>query len=249
MPVDLSGSTNILLRAMSPADRSILSSHCDRVDIERGQVLETKNETIEWTYFLEGGIASVVIDNNGGTTEIGLFGREGASGLSMLLGSKLSANRTFMQVNGSTALRIPTVILAQTAIDRPDIRHTLLRFLHTMTLQMGQTIVANARLETLGRIARWLLMCHDRVDGDYVLLTHDFLAMMIGAQRPSVTDGLHILESERMIRSQRGAVLVLNRAGLEGLADIAYGFAEDEYSRIIAPFGKFHDERWRLDNH
>jgi CRP-like cAMP-binding protein len=120
------------------------------------------------------------------------------------------------------------------------LRELLLRYVQTLLIQTAQSAVANARYQIEARLARWLLMCHDRVEGDEIALTHEFMAMMIGAQRSGVTVALHILEGAAMIRSKRGRVIILDREKLEDLAGDSYGPAEAEYRRLIAPFGVAH---------
>ncbi len=88
------------------------------------------------------------------------------------------------------------------------------------------------------RLARWLLMCHDRVDGDMIHITHDYMAVMLGTHRSAVTSALHVLEGERMIQTERGSVRIVDRPRLETAAQDTYGLAEAEYRRLVAPFGK-----------
>ena len=103
---------------------------------------------------------------------------------------------------------------------------------------MGRSILSNAR-DALGvRIARWLLMRHDRVGGDELLICHDKIAFSLGIRRASVTDALHILEGERLIRCRRGRILIRNRRGLEAMAADSYGPPEACYRRLMGPFGK-----------
>ena len=101
---------------------------------------------------------------------------------------------------------------------------------------MGQTAVSNGLYKTEERLARWLLMAHDRLDGDELPLTHDFLSIMLGVHRPGVTLALHFLEGAGMIRAKRGRITVLDRGKLEQAAGESYGPAEEEYERLIGPF-------------
>ena len=231
---------NILLAAVSTDDRALLRPYLTRVKLAREQVLVPLGAPVEFVYFSEGGVASVTALSTGenNRTEIGIYGREGMSATHLLLDSDRSPHETFIQVDGSTGIRIAAARLIE-AVDRsPSLRRLLLRFVQVMMVQSGQSSASNARAQIESRLARWLLMCHDRVDGDEVALTHEFMAMMIGAQRSGVTVALHILEGAGMIRSTRGRVLVLDRAKLEDLAGATYGPAEAEYNRLIGPFGK-----------
>jgi CRP-like cAMP-binding protein len=114
----------------------------------------------------------------------------------------------------------------------------MLRFVQAMNVQAASTAAANAHYALPERLARWLLMCHDRVDGDHLDLTHDFMSMMLAVRRSSVTVTLHTLEGTQAIRAVRGTVTVLDRNRLEEIAGESYGEAETECRRLIGPFGK-----------
>jgi CRP-like cAMP-binding protein len=113
----------------------------------------------------------------------------------------------------------------------------LLRFVQAFTIQLGRTIVSNLIDPIEQRLSRWLLMNHDRLGIENIALTHQQLGVMLGVRRASVTDTLHMLEGEHVIRSRRGSITVRDRARLRRIAGESYGFAEAEYSRLIAPFG------------
>ena len=231
--------SNLLLNAVSANDLELLKPHLVRIKLEREHVLVAPDEPIEHVYFLEGGIASIVSDMpDTGPCEIGIFGREGLSGLSAILGSETTPNKTFMQVDGTTALRIDLVRLQAAMNQSSTLAAAVLKFIQTMMVQVSHTAVSNAHHRLEGRLARWLLMCHDRVEGDEIVLTHRFMSMMITAQRSGVTVTLHILEGGGAIRSTRGLVTILNRERLEDIAGDAYGAPEAEYRRLIAPFGR-----------
>jgi len=108
----------------------------------------------------------------------------------------------------------------------------LLKYAHVFMIQIAATALADGRFDVEKRLARWVLMSHDRL-GDTLTLTHDFLALMLGVRRPSVTDALHKLEGKRAIRSERGLVIVLDRPLLEQIAGQAYGTPEAEYRRLF----------------
>jgi hypothetical protein len=113
----------------------------------------------------------------------------------------------------------------------------LLRYVQTVLVQNAQSAATNAHHRVEARLARWLLMCHDRIEGDEIALTHEFIGMMISAERSGVTITLHILEGAGMIRSTRGRVTIRNREMLEELAGDSYGVPEAEYRRLIGPLG------------
>jgi len=233
---------NLLLNAMLGDDLALLKPHFARIELEREQTLVIADEPIKHIYFPEGGIASVVSDMpDTGPCEIGIFGCEGMSGISAILGSETTPNKTFMQVDGTTALRIKLVHLREAIGQSPTLLPVLLKYVHTMMVQLAHTAVTNAHHRMEARLARWLLMCHDRVQGNEIELTHRFMSTMITAQRSGVTVTLHILEGGGAIRSTRGLVTILNRDRLEEIAGDAYGSPEAEYRRLIAPFGRSAD--------
>jgi CRP-like cAMP-binding protein len=122
---------------------------------------------------------------------------------------------------------------------RTAIRHSLslharfLRYAHTLMVQIAQTAYANAGFGLEARLARWILMTDDRLEREDLPLTHDFLSMMLGVRRPGVTIAVQNLESNRLIRAKRGHITVLDRTGLEGVADSAYGASEAEYASVM----------------
>ncbi|SER80330.1 Crp/Fnr family transcriptional regulator [Rhizobium sp. NFR03] len=224
---------NGLLASLSPPDLDIMLAQLERIDLVHGQVLYQPFEKITYAYFFLGGLSSEVIrDSSGQRVEIGCVGREGLSGLPLLLGIGEAPHQAFMQIGGP-ALRISAERLAAVLKDHPSIRNALMKFVHTFMMQVASTALADARYTINERLARWILMAHDRAGEDDLPLTHDFLALMLGVRRPSVTTALHILEGENLIRSSRGTVTVRDRTGLERLAGGSYGFAEAEYKRVI----------------
>jgi len=117
--------------------------------------------------------------------------------------------------------------------ERPKVRALLLRYAMSLVAQMSRTIVSNLIHSVDRRTARWLLLYHDRVDGDEISITHEELGIMLGVRRSSITDALHQLEGNGAVRGYRGRVRVCNRRELEQLAGETYGFAEREYARLL----------------
>ena len=236
---ELFHSRNILLNALSEDDRALLTPHFERVLLEREMVLAAPDEPIAHVYFPEGGIASITsMSVEGDRTEVGIFGREGVSGASLLLGADQSPHETFIQVDHSHALRISSATFMKAVESSATLQRMMLRYVQTLFVQTSQSTVANARYQIEARLARWLLMCRDRYDGDEIPLTHEFMAIMVGAQRSGVTIALHVLEGAGMIRSARGRVTIVDRDKLEEIAGDSYGRAEAEYRRLIGPFGE-----------
>lgn len=231
--------TNLLLGALSPEDLALLKPHLTREKLDREQVLIPAGGSIEHVWFPEGGVASVVARKvDSGRTEVGIFGREGFAGTPLLLDVDTSPHEIFVQVDGATALRIDAVPFVAAVDASVTLRKTLLRYVQTFIIQTADSAISNAHQRIEARLARWLLMCHDRNDSDEIMLTHEFMALMIAADRSGVTVSLHVLEGAGMIRSKRGRVLILDRQNLEELAGEGYGRPEAEYRKLIGPFGK-----------
>ena len=232
-------STNLLLDRLSPDDLELLEPYFTREKLDVKKVLIAANQPIEHVWFPEGGVASVVATmDDEGLTEVGIFGRDGFAGTPLLLGADTSPHETFMQVDGHTGLRIDASRFLAAVDQSATLRTALLRYVQTFITQTAHSAVSNAHQRIEARLARWLLMCHDRNDSDDIALTHEFMAMMIAAERSGVTVSLHVLEGAGMIRSKRGRVIILDRHKLEELAGDAYGRPEAEYRRLIGPFGK-----------
>ena len=229
---------NRLLLALSLQDFGLLQPQLERVPLPVGTCLVKPNTPIEYVYFLEEGIASVVAATpQGRRIEAGIIGREGLLGIPVLLGTDRTPHECFIQTPGA-GLRIRTDDLRRATAGGASLQQLLLRFVQAFMIQMGQTALANGSHTLEQRLARWLLMCHNRVDGDEVFTTHEFLSLMLGVRRAGVTDALKILEDRGLISTKRGRVTVLDRMGLDGVAGDSYGVPEAEYSRLIGlPLG------------
>jgi CRP-like cAMP-binding protein len=224
---------NHLLRALSPNDLDRLQPHLEPVALPLREVLVEPNTPISYVYFVEQGICSVVaVAKSNKQIEVANIGREGMAGFSVIQDLDRSIHRTFVQVAGS-ALRMKAEDLQEAMEASPTLRKLLNLYVHTVWVQTAHTALANGRFTINERLARWLLMSHDRLDNDDVPLTHEFLALMLGVRRAGVTTGLHILEGERIIKASRGHIRVLDRSKLEEKAGDSYGTPEAEYRRVI----------------
>ena len=226
---------NLLLSRLSADDFLLLQPHLEPVVLDRGDVLVQPNEPIAYVTFPEAGVTSVVANTDGGRRiEIGLTGRDGLAGTPVLLGVDRTPHETFMQVAGS-GLRIRTEDLRRVLEQSPSIHNLLLRYVQVFTIQTAQTALSNGSHKIEERLARWLLMCHDRLDGNDLPLTHEFIAIMLAVRRAGVTEALNILEEQGIIRAERGNIAVLKRKKLEKAAGDSYGLPEAEYRRLIGP--------------
>ena len=226
---------NCLLSALSGDDYALLAPHLEAVPLEKGQLLIEKNVPFEHVYFPERGLGSVMSSSPGTQrVETSLFGRDGMSGISLVLGTRQTPQTSLVQVEGD-GYRIASAALEE-AIDRSRSLHRiLLLYVQTTVAQTSSTALSNITQSIEERLARWLLMVHDRMEDDKLPLTHDFLSIMLGVRRPSVTTALHVLEGDRIISASRGLVTVLDREALIEFADGVYGEPEAEYHRLLGP--------------
>jgi CRP-like cAMP-binding protein len=224
---------NRLLAAMSPGDQALLAPALELKEFALRQVFEMPNRPIKHVYFIDRGMASVVARGNGDDhVEVGLIGREGASGVSVILGGDRSPHYTYAQLAGA-GHRIGAGALRDSMEVSPTLRALLLKFAHTFMIQTAQTALANGRAKLEARLARWILMGHDRINGDQLPLTHEFLSVMLGVRRAGVTVALHLLQERGLIRTQRSHIAIVDRKGLEHMTNGAYGVPENEYRRLI----------------
>jgi len=224
-------SPNRLLSSLSDEEFGLLAPSLKRVTLPLGTVLERIDASIEHAYFMESGFASVIAGGNK-EVETALIGFEGVTAVSLLLGDDWSINKTFIQAEG-TAMRISAHDLKHALGACPSLHGFLLRYALAFSVQVSQTAVANGRATIEKRLARWLLMAHDRFRSDTFPLTHEFIATMLCVRRSGVTVALHVLEGDGLIKASRKNITVLDRAGLEKKSDPSYGIAEQEYERLV----------------
>ena len=231
--VECSG--NLLLDVLAQSDFELIRPHLTYVSLERGTSLVAPGQPIDSGYFLTRGLASVLATfGDGSFIEVALCGRDGLVGTSALLGGTSSFHTVVVQVGGE-GYHIPADALRSVADRSATLRTTMLRYVRYTGMQMARTVLTNAKCSVEQRLARWLLMAHDRHPGDELALTHETLAQMLGVQRPTVTTALHALEGHGIIRSVRALIIVRDRSALERLAGKAYGRFEADFERLIAP--------------
>lgn len=226
-------SQNILLSSLPIHELSLLEKRFENVELPRRKQLELPNRNIEHVYFPTSGIVSIVA--NGSLTpqiEVGIIGREGVTGLPVILGDGQFPYSSYVQIAGG-GVRIAADEIRKVMERSPESRKVFLHFVQSFLLQTSQTAVTNARATIAERLARWLLMAHDRVQQREINLTHEFLSLMMGSRRAGVTEGVKELERQGLVEGQRGCVVIINRAGLEKRAGKFYGLPEREYNRLL----------------
>lgn len=224
---------NRLLRALPPEDFAALVPMLRPEAIPLRRVLIASNTQITLVHFVEAGIVSVTSDAPSGRVEIGLLGREALVGAApVLLDDDHSPYTHFVQADGHI-LTIDVSDLRAEVERRPALRRLLHRYIQTQIIQTAQTAFSNARGGTPTRLARWLLMCHDRGEGDEITVTQEFMSLMLGVERPGVTMAMKVLEKDGLVAKRRGRVQIIDRERLLDLAGDGYGLAESEYARLI----------------
>ncbi|MCJ2137367.1 Crp/Fnr family transcriptional regulator [Methylobacterium sp. J-026] len=224
---------NRLLRALAPEDFAALQPVLRPEVLTLKQVLISANTVIETIYFVEAGIVSVTSDAPSGRVEIGLLGREAmVGGAPILLDDDRSPHTHFVQMAGQV-LSISARTLREMTEVRPALRRILCRYVQAQHIQTAQTAYANAKGSTTVRLARWLLMCQDRSDDDEITVTQEFMALMLGIERPGVTIAMQVLQKAGLVVGRRGRVQIIDRDGLLDLAGDTYGLPEIEYARLI----------------
>jgi CRP-like cAMP-binding protein len=218
---------NVILLSLPDSEFRLLRPHLEPVELAHHLILYEAGERINFAYFLNQGMTSlVVVTQDGRSVEVGLVGREGLVGMPVAVGLRRGSFRAIMQIPGA-GLRISSEKLEECLPFAPELRLILSRYVLVHGLQVGQVAACN-RLHEIGqRLARWLLMCQDRVDSPLLRLTHEFLAQMLGTGRPSVSLAVSMLEQDGMIENMRGIVRIVNRKRLELASCECYGIIQD----------------------
>ena len=214
-------STNKLLARLSRADAQLLEPHLTPIELPVRKQLQAANRRVDWIYFPESDIASIV-SNGTNPIEVGMIGREGMSGASVVLGNgDRVPHEVYMQIAGR-GVHLPADRLREAIAKSVTLHLVLLRYVHDFLTQTTQTAMANGRGKIEERLARWLLMAQDRVDGNELTLTHEFLAVMRGVRRSGITTALQELERKGLIAHRRTVITIADREGLEESSNGAY---------------------------
>ena len=225
---------NALLSWLSHADQELFRPHMKRVDLKFRQRLQLPNRQIKSVYFIESGIASVIAIGRGDRrqAEAAIVGREGMTGLPLILGTDRSPFETFMQAEGEgqcIAAEDFSNVLARSATALT----CMLRYAQAYTTQIAYTALANATGNIEERLARWLLMTRDRTATNDLVITHEFMALMLGVRRAGVSVALQAFEDQGLVSLARGSVTILDRDGMEEKANGLYGVPEAEFERLF----------------
>ena len=218
--------SNKLLLSIADSDYSSVRPHLEYVSLPDHLVLHDPGEKLEFLYFPNRGLISlVVVMKDGKTAEAGIVGNEGFTGTLAAVGLSRSPLQAVVQITGD-GFRVKVGWLQNTLESAPRLQLMLSRYAAIRGMQVAQTAACNRLHDIKQRLARWLLMTQDRVDSESLPITHDFLATMLGTDRPTVSLAAGILQRKKLIEYTRGAVKVVNRKKLEDSACECYGITQ-----------------------
>jgi CRP-like cAMP-binding protein len=231
MSVGVSG--NRLLDLLPAPEFQRLRPLLHKMDLASGQVLYEPWQAIEQFYFpISAVLSAVVVMQNGDAIEVGTVGNEGVSGLPALAVVTTSPHRVFAQIAGEV-WRIDAARLNHELRELSGLKRVMTSYQQAFIYQMSQGVACNGLHPIIQRCCRWLLMTHDRVPGDEVALTHEFLSFMLGVRRSSVTEVLQSLQQQGHIRYRQGNITIVNREGLELLSCECYPLVRKEYQHLL----------------
>lgn len=224
---------NRLLTALPQDVLSRLLPRLRSVPLTVRNTLMTPQSAIEAAYFVESGwVSLVMLLEDGAEAEVGIVGREGMVGIPLITGVDTAFVEAYAQAEG-TALSMDAAAFRRAVEEEPEFRRLMLRYLDVMLTYVMQTAACNGRHGLEQRLARWLLMAHDRVDGDELQLTQEFLSMMLCVYRPTVSVAVRSLQRAGIIRIGRGRITVLDREGLEACACDCYEMVSRRTARLL----------------
>lgn len=214
---------NEILLSLPHKEYNLVFRRLEFAPLPTASLLNEIFEPIKFAYFVNSGLASIlVVMSDGKSVEVGITGKEGFVGVPLLVGLKSSPTRVVMQVHGS-GFRVTIKDLAELLTDCPSLKNSLNRYSQQLAIQAVQVAACNRLHEVDQRLARWLLMSQDRLGGNLIPLTQEFLAHMLGTRRASVTEAAGRLQKAGLITYRRGQVTVQNRDRLEAASCECYG--------------------------
>ncbi len=226
---------NQLLGALLPDSRKRIESHLEPVEFKLGDVVCEAGGLLKHAYFPQGSVLSLLtVLENGAAIETANIGREGAFGLFAAMYSRASFNRCIVQLVGRTA-RCPIELLQNEFKNSEHVRDLFVSYSETLLSQVQQTVACNTMHSTEERMCRWLLMMHDRAEGEALTYTHEFLAHILGANRKSVTLAAQSMQNAGLISYRRGTIQVLDRPGLENASCECYAIVKERFDAFLQP--------------
>lgn len=227
--------TNRLLGALQRESRERIDPHLEPIILKLGEIVCEAGGILKHAYFPEGTVLSLLtVLENGAAIETANIGREGAFGLFAAMYSRVSFNRCIVQLEGPM-VRCPIELLRTEFRNSEHVRDLFVSYSETLLSQVQQTVACNALHTTEERMCRWLLMMHDRAQGEPLTYTHEFLAHILGANRKSVTLAAQSLQNAGLITYRRGRMQVLDRTGLEEASCECYAVVRARFDAFLTP--------------
>jgi CRP-like cAMP-binding protein len=225
---------NEILATLAPPLFAALRPHLKLVELRRRAIINEANKPVDAVYFIESGIISrVARTQEDGPVEVAMVGKFGFIGVSVLLGTMTALHRTIVHIPGQ-ALRISATDLQRVIAEHPAIKDHMLRYVQLLMNQKAQVSLCNAKHEIDKRLARWLLLAHERVNRAELPVTHELLATMLGVRRPGVTEALSDLEELGIIARARGVLKVVDEDALKARACECHRIIEDRFATTRA---------------
>jgi CRP-like cAMP-binding protein len=223
---------NRLLAALPREEYERLAPHLEAVSLPLSQILFMPEDKLSHVYFPTTSIVSLLTDlEDGSGIEVGLVGREGMVGISVILGGSETKVAT-VQASGG-ALKVRASAVREEFSRGGALQDVLLRYTHALMTQISQSVVCNVRHPLPGRLARWLLIYHDRLERDDFELTHEFMSNMLGVRRPGVTEVAGELQRMGFIRYRHGHIRIIDRKGMEDFACECYPAVKEKYHDFL----------------
>lgn len=228
-------SANRVLARLDGPQFAVISAAAQVETLEPGTVLHRPEEALDRVYFpLSGTVSLVTLSTEGTMVEAATIGNEGTTGVPLFLDGDLGPLQIIAQIPGEAAV-VPAPVLRTELNGRSSLDDAMRRYTQAQMVQTAQTAMCNRLHELTERAARWLLQSHDRVPGDSFRLTHEFLSIMLGVRRPTVTVAIGTLQAAGLIASGRGHIEVLDRPRLEEASCECYAVITAEYDRLLPP--------------
>jgi CRP-like cAMP-binding protein len=226
---------NWLLGALETASRARIEPHLEPVTLKLGAVVCEAGGLLRHAYFPQGNVLSLLtVLENGAAIETANIGREGAFGLFAAMYSRVSFNRCIVQFEGGM-VRCAIELLQSEFKHSEHVRNLFVSYSETLLSQVQQTVACNALHTTEEKMCRWLLMMHDRAEGEALPYTHEFLSHMLGANRKSVTLAAQSLQTAGLISYHRGKIQILDRPGLEKASCECYAIVKERFDAFLSP--------------
>lgn len=226
-------SGNRLLALLPPAEYQRLVPHLQAISLDPKQILYSARSPIDYVYFPTSGIVSAMtIMEDGAAIEVATIGNEGLVGLTAFIGGETSPHEVMVQVPGE-GIRMPADVLKNEARHEGPLRRLLVLYNTAFSTQVSYAVACNGLHKVEKRCCRWLLMTADRVGSNVLPLTHEFLSVMLGVQRSSLTEVLHPLQERGLIHNGRGKIEIVDRSGLEATACECYRVVKEEFARLF----------------